>query len=55
MDDIVRDKAMMLINFSMEEGIDGMRKWSAIARAFVLAIVYLADSIQAGIKEEEER
>ena len=38
MDDVIHNKIMMLIDFSMEEGIDGMRKWSAIARAFVLAI-----------------
>ena len=47
MDDVIRNKVMMLIDFSMEEGIDGIRRWSAIARAFVLALVYLADSIQA--------
>jgi len=47
MDDVIRNKVMMLIDFSMEEGIDGMRRWIAIARAFVLALVYLADSIQA--------
>ena len=55
MDDVIRNKVMMLIDFSMEEGIDGIRRWSAIARAFVLAIVYLADSIREGIKEEGER
>ena len=60
MDDIIHDKVIMLINFSMEEGIDGMRKWSAIARALVLALVYLGDSIQVSSArvvqaQEEER
>jgi len=46
MGNVIRDKVMVLTDFSMEAGIDGMRKWSAIAQAFIFAIVYLGDCIQ---------
>ena len=60
MDDVIRNKVMMLIDFSMEADIGELRKWSAMVRALVFAVVYLADSIQASVSrvpdaEEEER
>ena len=57
MDDVIRDRALVVLDFAKD--VEGLRQWSAIARAFVLALVYLADSIQAAARVaqalEEER
>jgi len=54
MDDAIRDKALMVVDFAADA--EGLRQWSAIARAFVLALVYLGDCIRetAQVPEPEK-